>query len=535
MRSPLAATVAFLLVTAAWCFLARRAQSVAADLEAGWQFLERNSSRLIGIVALTAAIVASTFATRSASGADASGYLSQAKRIAVMGVEEGPFLFDDAGQHVPENAAWLTTPLGWRPFEDEPDMQYVGIQVPTYPPGLPLLMSVPHAIAGIDGAIAVVIASAATAVWATGMLAGGVAGIVAAVLLAFSPVFLYQEIQPMSDVPVTAAWMLSFLLLRGEKSFWSGVACAIAVLIRPNLAPLAIVPLLLARQRVGFAVPVGAAGMFIGLWQWNLYASPLRSGYGSATELFALSNIVPNAVLYAKWLIATAPILLIGVLAMVRLRHIARARALIAFAALVVAAYLVYAQFEHWSYLRFLLPALAVMAVFAGFELALWIDRRPIAMRLPIVVAIVLALVAHGLYVARSLDTFKLRDQLRRVEQVAQEIDRSVPTSAVLITGEQSGSLRYYTDRSILRWDAATPETLPKAMDALVTADRPLYVVLDAWEVEPFRKKFPGIAAVGLDWPPMVEAGSSHRTTLWRLTDRERFLAGETWQTVRIP
>ena len=43
------------------------------------------------------------------------------------------------------------------------------------------------------------------AVWATGMLAGGAAGVVAATLLAFTPVFLYQSIQPMSDVPVTAA------------------------------------------------------------------------------------------------------------------------------------------------------------------------------------------------------------------------------------------------------------------------------------------------------------------------------------------
>ena len=56
------------------------------------------------------------------------------------------------------------------------------MQVPTYPPGLPLLMAVPHAVAGIDGATAVVIASAAVAVWATGMIAGGVAGIMAAIV-----------------------------------------------------------------------------------------------------------------------------------------------------------------------------------------------------------------------------------------------------------------------------------------------------------------------------------------------------------------
>lgn len=532
MRSPLAATIATFLVIGAWFFLARRAQSIAADLEAGWHFVERNSSRLIGLVALVAAIVAATFATRSASGADASGYLSQAQAW-----REGmPFHFEPLAMS-PELRGWATMPLGWRPHDPPAvlDVSSVGAQVPTYPPGLPLLMAIPHAIAGLDGANAIVIASAAIAAWAAGVIAGGVAGVIAALLLAFTPVFLYQSIQPMSDVPVTAAWVLTFLLLRGERSFWGGVACAAAVLIRPNLAPLAIVPLFLARQRVRFAAPVAAAGVLLALLQWLSYGSPLQSGYGSAGELFALSNVFPNAALYSKWLIATAPILLVGVAAMVRLRHIARARALIAFAVLVVAAYLVYAQFEHWSYLRFLLPALAVLAVFAGFEMALWIDRRAARLRLPLMVAVMLAIVAHGLSVARSLDTFRLRDQLRRVEQVAQEIDRTVPSNAVLIAGEQSGSMRYYTGRSILRWDAATAETMPKAIEALVKVERPLYVVLDAWEVEPFRKKFPGIPAVGLDWPPMVEAGSSHRTTLWRLTDRERFLAGETLQTVRIP
>ncbi len=79
-------------------------------------------------------------------------------------------------------------------------------------------MAIPHKLAGINGATAVVIASAAIAAWATGMIAGGAAGIIAALLLALSPSFLYQSIQPMSDVPVTAAWMLCFLLLRGEQT-----------------------------------------------------------------------------------------------------------------------------------------------------------------------------------------------------------------------------------------------------------------------------------------------------------------------------
>jgi hypothetical protein len=194
-----------------------------------------------------------------------------------------------------------------------------------------------------------------------------------------------------------------------------------------------------------------------------------------------------------------------------------------------------YAVFDHWSYLRFLLPALAVFAIFASVELMAWVDRLPATSRAPIFLGLALVVMAQGLFVARSLDTFKLADQLRRVEQVAEFVDRSVAEDAVIISGEQSGSMRYYTTRSILRWEAATPEKLIAAVKLLEQSGRPVYIVLDAWENEPFLAKFKDVPEVALGWPAMVEAGSSHRTRLWRVADRARFLAGENLQTVRLP
>jgi hypothetical protein len=533
MRSPLAAGAGALLAGVAWFLIARRDKTIAADLEAWWLAIERHATRLIGILALVAAIVASTFATRSAAGADASGYLSQAQRLTVM---LPPVYFDEVGQYVPQQASWMTTPLGWRPYEDGSDGEYVGIQVPTYPPGLPLLMSVPHAIAGIDGANAIVIASAAIAVWATGMLAGGVAGVLAALLLAFSPVFVYQSLQPMSDVPVTAAWMVCFLLLvRGRASWLAGVACALAVLIRPNLAPLAVVPLLLANQRVAFAMPVAVAGVFLALLQWSLYGSPFRSGYGSAEELFAVSNVVPNVQRYFSWLVATSPVLLLAPFGLVRLNGQRQARALGAFASLVVVAYLIYAVFDQWSYLRFLLPALAAFAVFAAVALAGWIERWPMSWRAPLLLALMLLVTAHGLFVARSRETFKLAEQLRRVEQVASFLSGYSAERPVVISGEQSGAIRYYTMTSILRWDLATPDALRAAIAGVEGAGHSVYIALDAWEEEPFRKKFASVPEVQLDWPPMIDAGASHRTRLWRISDRARFNTGTQVPTVRVP
>ena len=494
--------------------------------------MERHASRLVGVVALISAIVASTFATRSAAGADASGYLSQAD----LWFPTLPALYvDSLAEQEPELHGWLTTPLGWRPHEGVfCKINCEWFQSPTYPPGLPVLMAVPHAYAGINGAAAVVIASAAIAVWATGMIAGGVAGIVAAAFLAFSPVFLYQSFQPMSDVPVTAAWTLCFLLVR-QRSMWAGTACAIAVLIRPNLAPLALIPLFVTKQRVKFAIPIMLAAVFLAFVQWFWYGSALRSGYGAAEELFALANIGPNALRYFNWMIATAPVLFFAAFGFVRLKHHSHARAMIVFAALVIASYLAYAVFDEWSYLRFLLPAMAIFAIFAAIELAAWIERWPVAARFPIFFALTVGVTAYGLFVARTFDTFKLREQLRRVEQVAEAINHTAPPNAVIIAGEQSGSMRYYTDRSILRWDAATPETLSKAIEIILKAGRPMYIVLDAWEMERFRAKFPDVGPAELDWPPMLEAGTSHRTLAWNLADRFRFQTGQRINTVRTP
>jgi len=523
VRSPLATSIAALVAGAWWWYLARRARSVAADLEHAWQWTERHSSRSIGAVALAAAFIAATFATRSAAGADASGYLSEAEFLSKGAAFHYVHMFPYS-EHT-----WLTTPLGWIPRSSD-------VQTPSYPPGLPLLMAIPHKLAGINGATAVVIASAAIAVWASGMIAGGAAGLIAALLLALSPVFLYQSIQPMSDVPVTAAWMVCFLMLtRSPSPFAAGVACAVAVLIRPNLAPLALVPLYMANRKLVFAAPVALAGAFLAFTQWLWYGSPLQSGYGSAGDLFSFSNIGPNAVRYFSWLIATAPVLLLAPFGFARLKADARSRALAAFAALVIAAYLAYGVFDHWSYLRFLLPAMAVFALFAAVGLDAWIRRSPMSWRAPMLVALALAVTAHGLFVARSRETFKLADQLRRVEQVADFVRENVPEGAVILSGEQSGSMRYYTGRAILRWEAATPETLSWAIATLEDGGRPVYIVLDAWENEPFRQKLGTLPDVALDWPAVLEAGTSHRTRLWRVGDRARFLNGEHLSTIRLP
>ena len=186
--------------------------------------------------------------------------------------------------------------------------------VPTYPPGLPLVMAAFAGVGGPGAVYWVVPLLGALAVWLTYVLgrryADATSGAAAALLLAASPVFLYQLVQPMSDVPVTAWWLLSLWGAAAGLPAVAGAGAAVAVLTRPNLAPLAAVmmaavlthaylqhrtPGAALRAAGAFALPLAAAVGFL-LWlNARLYGSPFMSGYGAASGLFAFGNVAVNA------------------------------------------------------------------------------------------------------------------------------------------------------------------------------------------------------------------------------------------------
>src|SRR6185503_6608866 len=88
----------------------------------------------------------------------------------------------------------------------------------------------------------------ALAVWLTYRLGARVdrpaTGMIAAILVATSPIFMFHSFEPMSDVPVTAWWLLSWLAAlsaRDAGAILSGAAASLAIATRPNLVPLALV------------------------------------------------------------------------------------------------------------------------------------------------------------------------------------------------------------------------------------------------------------------------------------------------------
>ena len=174
-----------------------------------------------------------------------------------------------AGEFEPLVPAVALVPLGYNLAADGHTI------VPIYAAGLPLVMAVFERVAGRDAVFWVPHLLAGVAVWFTFLwgrrAAGPVAGVVAAALLAASPAFVLQlTAAPMSDLPATAWWTLALALLFVER-WWAvpiaGLGAVLAILTRPNLVPVAVVPLLFLgwraigerRQAAAAAAPGAAA------------------------------------------------------------------------------------------------------------------------------------------------------------------------------------------------------------------------------------------------------------------------------------
>jgi hypothetical protein len=585
-HSPLPSAAGAALALSVWLVVARRAKTVSADLLRLHAWIERQARAIVLTIAALSGAAAVFFGTFSAAGSDASGYLSQAAMLSAGRLSREEPLAAVANW---PDARTTLAPLGWRAGAGT-------TQVPTYAVGLPLLTAIPHALGGAIAASLVVSVSAALAVWFAArlamLLAGGAAGVLAAVWIATVPVHIWGSIQPMSDVPVTAAWLACWLWIaktaalrqaqgRPERSrgaekgtvpfmaVFASLAGAIAVLIRPNLAPLAAMPWLYLIMRAphakaiaaaSFAAPVAAAGVLIASLQWRYFGSPFQSGYGSASEIYALSNVVPNAALYLRWLLDThGPWLLVAPAVLLvnhpstlrqaqfrpeqsrgatRMRSLRAGTSLLpwmlAFAALVCCAYFLYAIFEHWSYLRFLLPAMAIAAIAVAVLVVSASRKLPAAAHAPVVLAIVLALAASNIASARELGVFRLAARQSRALLAGRYLASVLPPHAVVISGEQSGSIRYYTGRSIVRWDFLAADSLPHVTEQLVASGYDVWIALDDWEVPTYREKFAPLVTAGLDWPPAVDAGTDGRTQAWRLRDRAPFLAGARVLTDRL-
>jgi hypothetical protein len=411
-------------------------------------------------------------------------------------------------------------PLGFRPA------LVAGAMVPTYAPGLPLLMATLRSMLGETGAYLVVPLCGAAAVYLTFRLGriwrDRTTGLLAATLLATSPVFLFQLVQPMSDVPVTTFWLVA--IVAACDSSWkgalgAGLAASVAILIRPNLAPLAaplaawvfVWPAIASvRARAGrcllFAAGVTPLCLLVAWVQFTLYGSPFTSGYGRASDIYALANLLPNLARYPAWLVQThTPFLLLAPLAPFARRpaspdsprHGVFAWLALAFALSVFAGYAFYIPFDHWSFLRFLLPALPLLITLSAGTLISLLRRWRSWGRPAIAFAAWLLALLYMQAAVRG-DVFALRAAFKqRFRDVGQFVSEHAERNAAFIGLVQTSSVSYYGHRQTLRYDLIPPRDFDRAVADLRKAGYEPYLLLMGEEERDFRQRFSGKSRVG--------------------------------------
>jgi hypothetical protein len=507
------------LCAAAWALLVFGERRSTADsrlrtfLRASVRQTHRGSRGIALMIVACTIVAAVTFGALVAAGADPYGYVSQS----VLWANGNPVQMQSslASQAPWPDAERSFCPLGYKPSVVK------GLMVPTYAPGLPLQMAIFARLFGPAGSFLAVPLLGGLAVWATYRFAAEVTrsrmcALISSVLTACSPVFLFQLMQPMSDVPATAWWMFSLVAALEATTIGAlgaGCCASLAIITRPNLilliAPVAAYVVYAnpgdtsdrIRRLVLFAVALVPGLTLAGATDQIFFGSPLVSGYGSALDIYTARNAVANLQTYPRWLYTShSPIVFLGLVPIVAARwlpfsgHSQRARLArhsalaAAFVAALFLSYLFYLPFDHWTYLRFLLPAIPVLIVVAVAtidavagaisERVRWSALGFVAMVLPLYYV---SFANHG-------DAFALRRLFTdRYVVAGKRIAAETPKSAIVFGLLQSGSLRVYGERMTVRYDLIPPEWLARVGTFFEQHDRPAYLALEETEQESFE------------------------------------------------
>lgn len=179
--------------------------------------------------------------------------------------------------------------------------------------------------------------------------------------------------------------------------------------------------------------------------------------------------------------------------------------------AIVLSSYLFYRPFDNWTYLRFFLPAYPLLFVallsVANFN---FFASRPGLKTALIVTTTVVVFGAHINFMLHN-HVFQTKALEQKYLTVTDYIQRSLPANAVFISHQYTGSIHYYTDRRILRYDWLVPNRLDDAVHSLESLGYKPYFLLEDWEEPVFQRRFLGDSALAkLDWYPSVEFPTNH-------------------------
>jgi len=479
--------------------------------------------RAVALLLAAAAYAAflSSHASFSVGGSDSSGYANAARRLLVGTLVSRPRGLDRLG--LPDRLAPLFIPLGFVPGPRP------GTMAPVYPVGFPAHFAAAGLLGGWERGPYVVSPIAAAGCLLLLYSSGRELDLspfwsaAATAIFAALPIFVFQAIQPMSDV-VATFWCLVAILagLRSRRRAWwatlAGGAFGVAVLVRPTDA-LLVIPLLFALPITVGTLSLAALGALpiAGLaaaYNAECYGGPFRTGYERAgvTAAINLHNFTARFHYYGRSLLRMLsplpPLAALAVAAVSTVPGRRRALALSWFGVFFVF-YCFYGPYESFAFLRFLLPGipgLLLAAALAGQAAAGRLRRRgarfaaaAIVLLLPLYLEIRSLREVGVLGIARGESIYP---------DISRWVSRELPGRSIIVTAYASGALEYYTDLSYARWDAMTPESFEAFRAAAEAKGYRVFALLFPEEEKEIEAHMPG------RWR---RVGALRQVGLWRL------------------
>jgi hypothetical protein len=190
-----------------------------------------------------------------------------------------------------------------------------------------------------------------------------------------------------------------------------------------------------------------------------------------------------------------------------------------AVAVLTWASYIGWGTFTEWWYLRFHMPGWPVLTG-AGC-VALWTlvarQSRPVATIA--IVALALAGGLHGVRLSSTNQVFKLWWGEQRYVAAGDWLQARTPATAVVLALQHSGTVGYYGNRAMLRYDYLAPEALEPTIRRLEAQGRPVYFLGEDWEEVDFRRRFGSGSPLGrLDWTPLAQIDAGLKVRMYALS-----------------
>jgi len=128
---------------------------------------------------------------------------------------------------------------------------------------------------------------------------------------------------------------------------------------------------------------------------------------------------------------------------------------------------------------------------------------------------------ARNVVTAEHEGAFSLWADARRYGTAGRYLAAALPTNAVIIASQHSGSASYYTGRPVVRWDQLRIG-FDEALGDLARLGRAPVIVVEEWEEAALRTKFPASTFARLDWAARADFGRVTRVRLFDPADRAR-------------